>query len=171
MAKAKLERNIKQAPADRRELKLLLVDEDANDLNYYSEVLRYLGYKVHSMDSYSRAADTLGSERFDLVIVDQGSSDFEGRSVLSRAVETDRHVPVLVLARTVDVDCCLEALDAGAHEYVQKPLSTSEVQELVSDYVQPSAMGFSTSRGSQLDEEMSGDRLEENVHAGWRKAS
>ncbi|HET7100243.1 MAG TPA: response regulator, partial [Terriglobia bacterium] len=135
MAKRKFQSDTREAGGDGRELKLLLVDENASDLDYYTEVLRYLGYEVQPVNSYSKAAANLDRERFDLVIVDQGSTNFEGRSVLSRAVEVDRHVPILVLTRTVDVDCCIEALDFGAQEYVQKPLTTAEVRELVSEYV------------------------------------
>lgn len=135
MAKRQLKSNISERPADGQDLKLLLVDEDASDLDYYTEVLRYLGYDVRPVGSYASAAAMLGRERFDLVIVDQGSSNFEGRTILSRAVETDRRLPVLVLTRVVDADCCIEALDAGAYEYVQKPLTAAEVRELVGDYL------------------------------------
>jgi len=135
MAKRQLKGNIRETFAVRQELKLLLVDEDASDLGYYAEVLRYLGYEVQPVDSYASAAAALGLQRFDLVIVDQGTSNFEGRAVLSRAVETHQHVPVLVLTRVVDADCCIEALDAGAYEYVQKPLTVAEVRDLVGDYV------------------------------------
>lgn len=160
MAKRILQSN--RGKASEQRLKLLLVDEDSKDLNYYAEILRYLGYEVRSMDSYAKAAASLGNERFDLVIVDQGSSDFEGRSVLSRAVEVDRHVPVLVLTRTVDADCCIEALESGAYEYVQKPLTTGEVRELVSDYLNPSLGTLSASpayplrQGSVADSEDAG---------------
>lgn len=142
MAERKFKSNIRESSMEGRELKLLLVDENTYDLDYYTEVLRYLGYEVQPVNSYSKAAATLDRERFDLVIVDQGSANFEGRSVLSRAVEVDHRVPILVLTRTMDVDCCLEALDAGAHEYVQKPLTTAEIRELVNDYVKPSALPF-----------------------------
>lgn len=137
MAKRQLEANTGKTSLNEGQLKLLLVDEEAKDLDYYTGILRYLGYEVRSVDSYSRAADLLGRERFELVIVDQGSTSFEGRSVLSRAVEVDRHVPVLVLTRTVDADCCIDALDSGAYEYVQKPLTVAEVRELVCDYLKP----------------------------------
>lgn len=137
MAKKQLKDDMREASADGQDRKLLLVDEDASDLDYYTEVLRYLGYEVRPVDSYSSAAATLGREPFDLVIIDQGSSDFEGRTVLSRAVETNRHVPVLVLTRVADADCCIEALDAGAYEYVQKPLTAAEVRDLVGDYLKP----------------------------------
>ena len=140
MAQRKFQSNVRETGLEGQDLKLLLVDENAYDLDYYTEVLRYLGYEVQPVNSYSEAVATLDREGFDLVIVDQGSTNFEGRSVLSRAVEVDHHVPILVLTRTADADCCIEALDAGACEYVQKPLTTVEVRELVNDYVKPPAL-------------------------------
>jgi DNA-binding response OmpR family regulator len=156
---------------EERELKLLLVDEDASDLDYYAEILRYLGYSVVPINSYVRAAATLGRERFDLVIVDQGSANFEGRSVLSRAVELDRHVPVLVLTRAVDADCCLEALDAGAHEYVQKPLTAAEVRGLVSDYVKAPGASFQDIMPYEMPRSMAGAGSSQAADDAWRKAS
>lgn len=144
--------------------KLLLVDENAEDLRHYTAMLRSLGYKVRSAGSYKDAAALLGQEAFDLVIVDQGSTDFEGRLVLRRAVEIDHQTPVLVLTGTVDVDCCLRALDMGAHEYVQKPLTRSEVQALVDDYLKPS-MNLSSAGRELLSP---ADRVETEP---WRKAS
>lgn len=171
MAKMAWQRNVSEDFTDGRELKLLLVDEDANDLDYYAEVLRYLGYNVVPMDSYVRAGATLGRERFDLVIVDQGSANFEGRSVLSRAVEVDRHVPVLVLTRAVDADCCIEALDAGAHEYVQKPLTAAEVRELVSDYVKGPRERFQDIGPYEMPQNMAGIGSSHTSDESWRKAS
>lgn len=169
MAKRKFQSNIREAGVDGRELKLLLVDEDACDLDYYTEVLRYLGYEVQPVNSYSKAASTLDREQFDLVIVDQGSTNFEGRSVLSRAVEVAHHVPILVLTRTVDVDCCIEALAAGAQEYVQKPLTTAEVRQLVHDYVKPSTLAFAAGHPPPLG--MSEGSSEASGHESMRRAS
>ncbi|HEX5414003.1 MAG TPA: response regulator [Terriglobia bacterium] len=170
MAKTGWQNDMTEHSRDERELRLLLVDENADDLDYYAEVLRYLGYDVAPMDSYVRAAATLERERFDLVIVDQGSTNFEGRSVLSRAVEIDRQVPVLVLTRAVDVDCCLEALDAGAHEYVQKPLTAAEVRELVSDYVDAPGEKFQEIRPYEMPQSFASVGSSQ-VSESWRKAS
>jgi len=150
MAKRRAKVNNGRSGSDEQRLRLLVVDEDSDDLDYYSGVLRYLGYDVRSMDSYAEAAASLGKESFDLVLVDQGSSGFEGRSVLTRAVEVDRHVPVLVLTRKVDADCCIDALNSGAYEYVQKPLTTAEVRELVGDYLSSSPGMFSASQVHSL---------------------
>jgi response regulator RpfG family c-di-GMP phosphodiesterase len=169
MAKRKFQSNIREAGLEGRDLKLLLVDENAYDLDYYTEVLRYLGYDVQPVNSYSEAAATLDRERFDLVIVDQGSANFEGRSVLSRVVEVDHRVPILVLTRTADPDCCIEALDAGAHEYVQKPLTTVEVRELVNDYVKPSTLTFAGGHHPPIG--MGGRNGEASDHEPLRKVS
>lgn len=171
MARRGLEGNSRKITASEQGLKLLLVDEDANDLDYYAEVLRFLGYEVRPIESYAKAAAVLGREKFDLVIVDQGSSNFEGRSVLSRAVEVDRSVPVLVLTRTVDADCCIEALDSGAYEYVQKPLTTTEVRELVSDYVKIPPIPFSARADYEFHREFEVLENQRAERESLRKAS
>jgi len=171
MARGQLERNSGKTSESEQGLKLLLVDEDANDLDYYSEVLRYLGYEVQPVDSYDRAAAMLRHEQFDLVIVDQGSSNFEGRSVLSRAIEVDSQAPVLVLTRTVNPDCCLEALDAGAREYVQKPLTAAEVRELVGDYLKPAVTISRAGRGYPVAAGVLRGNADGASGDAWRKAS
>jgi DNA-binding NtrC family response regulator len=115
--------------------KLLLADDDLDDLRRYSKSLNHLGYDVRSFASYSAAATCLGFDTFDLVVVSQGTSNFEGRQVVARAIEEDRHTPVLVLTRSIDMPCYLEAMQLGARDYVEKPLLPSEIGSLVERYV------------------------------------
>lgn len=115
--------------------KLLLVDENMADLLYYSAILQHLAYEVRSCASYTDAANIFAREDFDLIIIAQGGSSFEGRTVLSRAVEAYGHTPVLVLARNVDIDSYIEAMQMGAYDYLEKPLAPSEVAALVADCI------------------------------------
>jgi two-component system response regulator HydG len=111
--------------------RVLLVDEDLKDLLYYSAVLQHHGYEVRSTPSYDDGGTCLDREHFDVVIVSQGGIKFEGRPVLERAMEKDRDTPVLVMTRSVDMPCYLEAIQLGAHDYIEKPLSPSEIGRLV----------------------------------------
>jgi DNA-binding NtrC family response regulator len=115
--------------------KLLVVDEDLRDMCEYCLMLRERGYEVHCVGSYAEGEACLASEAVDLVIVSQGSAAFEGRCVVERAIEKDRHLPVLVLARSVDMGCYLEAMQLGAFDYLEKPVSASEVLRLVATHV------------------------------------
>ena len=115
--------------------RLLLVDDDSEDLLYYSAILQRQGYEVISLTSYSEGAAYLEREEFDLVIVSQGGLNFEGRAVLARAIERDRHTPVLVLTRSVDIPCYMEAMQLGAFDYLEKPLAPSEMANLVAKHL------------------------------------
>ena len=117
--------------------KLLLVDEEVEDLQRYSAILNRLGYEVRAFASYVEAAACLGQQVFDLVVVSQGTYNFEGRCVLARAIEKDRRTPVLILTHSVEIPCYLEAIQLGARDYVLKPLPPSEIGEMVARYLPP----------------------------------
>ena len=115
--------------------KLLLVNENMEDLRYYTAILQNFGYETRACATYAKANKLFARESFDLVIVSQGSRAFEGRSVLAQAVEADRTTPVLVLAHCADIDCYIEAMQLGAYDYLEEPLSPSEVLEQVETHI------------------------------------
>lgn len=116
---------------------LLLVDDNADDLRFYASVLECQGWAVRPAGTFEEGAAWLDREDFDLVIVGQGTANFEGRSVLSHAIERDRHTPVLVLTRTADMPNYIEAMQMGAFDYLEKPLAPSELVELVAKHLRP----------------------------------
>jgi DNA-binding NtrC family response regulator len=107
---------------------VLLVDEDHKDLRHYSEIIGSFGYQVRGCGSYEEGARLVGAGTFDLIIVSQGSPKFEGRSVLERANQIDRSLPVLVVARCLDMPCYLEAMQLGAVDYLAEPFTVQELQ-------------------------------------------
>ena len=117
--------------AGHKRRKVLVVDDDLNDLLRYSAILQHEGYDVRSTPSHKDAADRVRREKFDLIIVSQGTAAFEGRSVLARAFERNQKMPILVLSRSSDIDCYLEAMQMGAFDYREKPLVASELAEIL----------------------------------------
>ncbi len=127
------ELQVVESPQDlyRGRERLLLVDNNVEDLLYYTSILQHLGYDVRPCASFTEAANLFARESFALVIVSQGGHSFEGRSVLARAVEADACTPVLILTRSASMDCYVEAMQLGAFDYLEKPLTPSEVEKLV----------------------------------------
>lgn len=115
--------------------RLLVVDEDLDDLLYYSAVLQHEGYQVRSIPSYTDGAACVEREDFDLIVVSQGSPNFEGRLVLARAIERNRWTHVLVLTRAIQMPCYIEAMQSGARDYLEKPIPPSEIGQLVKRYL------------------------------------
>jgi DNA-binding NtrC family response regulator len=101
--------------------KVLVVSEDDGDLVSYCATLTALGYNVEMCSSYEGAARRIEGGKFDLVVLSQGTPAFEGRRVLLRNVELRRGLPIIVVARCLDVHCYLEAMELGALDYLERP--------------------------------------------------
>jgi two-component system OmpR family response regulator len=106
---------------------VLVVDEDPADLVYYRTVLQRAGCAAVTCNSYDQALDCLVAEHFDLVVLSQGSSAFEGRRVLEKAIAAGRDTQVLVVARSLNMSCYLEAMQLGARDYLEEPVPEHEM--------------------------------------------
>jgi DNA-binding NtrC family response regulator len=115
----------------------LVVDQDPRDLNTYAGILHHMGFAVKQFAEFQQAVHCLDDETPDFVLTSQGSLAFEGRMVVARVMARNRKIPVVVTSRSLDIACYLEAMQLGAVDYVEKPLSREDVEHLVTTYWQP----------------------------------
>ena len=115
--------------------RVLLVNEDLRELAYYDAILQKLGCNVRACSSFAEGVRCVGSEPFDLIMVDQGSGEFEGQKVLAEAMEIDVELRVLVLARSYNKTCHRVALRSGALDYLEGRLSAEDVVALLDTFV------------------------------------
>ena len=111
--------------------RILLVDEGEEDLKYFTTLLGRMGYSVRAFLNYREAEGCLEHEHFDFLIVSQGSPAFETRDLVQRTLARDRHKPVVVLTRCLEMNCYLEAMQLGAADYLEKPLTPTEFERVV----------------------------------------
>jgi DNA-binding NtrC family response regulator len=114
--------------------RVLLVDEDAKDLKYFTTLLGRMGYAVRAFVNYREAEGCLEHEHFDFAIVSQGSPAFETHHLVQLTLARDRHTPVVVLTRCLEMNCYLEAMQLGAVDYLEKPLAPGEFEHLVTTH-------------------------------------
>jgi DNA-binding NtrC family response regulator len=79
--------------------------------------------------------DWLGNGPFDLILLDQGSGRFEGQELLAQAMEVDVELRVLVVARSYDRNCFLQAMQSGALDYLEGPLGAEEIVALLETFI------------------------------------
>lgn len=123
-------------PRNLPEGKALLVHEDRGDHHYYGDILEGCGYRVRISNSYQEGVQLLADEAFDFVMVSQGTPKFEGSCVLKRANEINRSLPVLVVARCLNMGCYLEAMQLGAVDYLVEPVTVSEIGRVIGNHLQ-----------------------------------
>jgi len=117
--------------------KVLIFDEDVDDLTRIAEPFEAQGFEVHRCLSVETAKRCVEREDFDLALVDQGSSAFEGLRVIRHLVRYNLHTPFFVVARRKDADCYLQSLAVGASDYLEKPVSAAELGWIIRNYLEP----------------------------------
>lgn len=106
-------------------MRLLLVEDDAGLANALRITMQARGDDVVWANSGRTALDAMAHSHPDLVVLDLGLPDMDGTDVL-RAIRGWSRIPVVVLSARTDARDKVEALDAGADDYVTKPFGMDE---------------------------------------------
>jgi len=105
---------------------VLVVDDDAQIRRFLRTVLTAHGFWVEDAATGTQALRATAGVRPDLIILDLGLPDMDGKEVISRVREWSQ-TPILILSVREREDEKIAALDAGADDYVTKPFSAGEL--------------------------------------------
>lgn len=106
--------------------KILIVEDECSISNFISTILNANGFDVIVAHSGQEAYSMITSHCPDAVILDLGLPDMDGMNIIKAVREWSKLPIVVVSARTHESDK-VEALDAGADDYITKPFGTSEL--------------------------------------------
>ena len=112
-------------------LRILVVDDDRTLREGCASVLQMDGHNVTSTGRGDEALEMVRRRRFDIVLVDLYMSPITGMEILKAAVEAHKDIIVVVMTGNPSVASSIEALRAGAWDYLPKPFSASHLQVLV----------------------------------------
>ena len=105
---------------------ILVVDDEAPMRKYVASNLKARGYQVLTADDGTEALKLIDEHPIDLLILDIMMPGPDGLEVLAR-VRRDMNVPVLMLSARGREGDKVEALDAGADDYLTKPFGVEEL--------------------------------------------
>jgi two-component system KDP operon response regulator KdpE len=106
--------------------RVLVVDDEPQILRALRINLRARRYEVNTAASGSQALEEAAAHPPDLVILDLGLPDMDGVEVIG-GLRGWTKVPIIVLSGRADSSDKVEALDAGADDYVTKPFGMDEL--------------------------------------------
>src|SRR5579884_1132033 len=107
-------------------MKILVVDDDRGVGSLIRKILVAEGFAVDYVTTGEEARLLALVEEYDGIVLDLGLSDRHGLSIVQELRREGKTTPVLVLTGETDESTIVRALDAGADEYVIKPLRTRE---------------------------------------------
>ncbi len=101
---------------------ILLVDDD-DDLreNLAMQLSFHEEFKTQQCDNGKSGIETVKDQDFDLIILDVGLPDIDGREVCRMMRKTGINTPIIMLTANASEADTILGLDAGANDYVTKP--------------------------------------------------
>lgn len=105
---------------------VFVVEDDKAIRNLITTTLETQGYHYHTAETGNEAIIGILSNKPDVIILDLGLPDMDGVDIIKK-VRTWSNIPIIIVsARSDDMDK-IDALDAGADDYLTKPFSTDEL--------------------------------------------
>jgi two-component system, NtrC family, response regulator HydG len=102
--------------------KILVVDDDSGHLMSLKTIIRSWGYRVETADDGSVAVELVESSPVDLILMDVRMTELSGIDALKQIKIYNPTIPVIIMTAYSSVDSAVEAIKAGAYDYLIKPL-------------------------------------------------
>jgi len=103
-------------------LHILVVDDDPSHLTVLKTIIKSWGYTVSSTDDGTHAVESVKERPFDLILMDVRMTQMSGIEALKKIKDYNPAIPILIMTAYSSVDSAVEALKAGAYDYLTKPL-------------------------------------------------
>jgi two-component system KDP operon response regulator KdpE len=104
----------------------ILIEDEPQIRRFVREALEAESWQVHESDSVKRGLIESGTRKPDLLVLDLGLPDGDGIDVI-RQVRAWSKVPIIVLSARSGEKDKIEALDAGADDFLSKPFAIGEL--------------------------------------------
>jgi two-component system, NtrC family, response regulator PilR len=109
----------------------LIVDDEADILELMSITLSRMGLQVETAASVAEARNKLNGQRFDLCFTDMRLPDGSGLELLAHVSRNFPDLPVAMITAYGNVEAAVQALKAGAFDFVSKPVDLAMLRNLV----------------------------------------
>ena len=116
---------------ERASIRLLIVESDRRLREGLAAAVRLDGYAATAVECGSRALEALKRAEFDIILTDLNMAPVSGLDVLRAARHARRDTIVIVITANPSILSSIEALRAGAWDYLPKPFSATHLQVLL----------------------------------------
>lgn len=123
-------------PSLQRPANILVIDDEPDLRTLYELTLLREGYRVEAAGSVSEAWEHLEAGQFDAVITDMRLPDGQGMEIIHRIQKDQRTERCVVMTAYGSAENAVEALKAGAFDYLTKPVDLKQFRAVVASAVQ-----------------------------------
>ena len=107
--------------------RILVIDDDEGVRKSLSKVLQAAKYHTELAENAKDAFELLKSESFDYIICDLKMPEMDGIAFIDQFLKTGGNTPVILMSAYATLNTALDALQAGAQDYVAKPYNAEDL--------------------------------------------
>ncbi len=118
-----------------RQLKLLIVDDEAGIVDYISRLYARKGYSTFSATDGIAAVEIFKKERPEVSLIDvhMPYSPIDGVETLRRIRAIDAHAVCIMVSRIAEPGPVKAAKEAGAYAYLLKPVAEEDIDQVIAE--------------------------------------
>ena len=109
-------------------MKILLLEDDVILQEIIEEYLLEIGYDVESFFDGEKALDAIGSNMYDMLLLDVNVPNINGFEILSYLRDIGNTTPAIYITSLSGIDDLKKGFDLGADDYLKKPFDLEELQ-------------------------------------------
>jgi DNA-binding NtrC family response regulator len=119
---------------------ILIVDDEPLNLDLLDQELSDLGYAVARADDGETALAHLAAQPADLVLLDYQMPGMNGIEVLAKIRNTEPRLPVIIITAYGTIERAVEAIKAGADDFITKPFDPEHLAVVVEKALEKSRL-------------------------------
>jgi DNA-binding NtrC family response regulator len=141
--------------SDSATARILVADDQEDVLSALRLLLKSEGYRAETVNSPAKALAAVERSEFDAVLIDLNyacdtTSGQEGLALLARLQALDATLPVVVMTAWANVELAVDAMRAGARDFIQKPWDNARLMAILRTQVE---LSRALRRGTRLEAE------------------
>ncbi len=109
------------------ERRLLIIDDEENMRHMLQALVSRHGYQVETAAGAEEALAVIGKRHFDFILCDVRMPGMDGMDFLAKGIDRLQNSTVIMMSAFGSIDTAIEAMKAGAYDFISKPFKADEV--------------------------------------------
>ena len=130
---------------------ILVVDDNVDFLELCTRTLSVIGYTVHQARNGTKALEQARQQDYDIILLDLRMPDLDGISCLHRLRANGCRAAVIMVTGMGDVQTVVEAMNAGASDFVKKPCRSAELVAKIEALLKKRSLQLATDSAEEAE--------------------